>query len=198
MVNRMSKSNLDNMIIGCSFSPEMFRQEKEALDALKLVVNEFHIKDIRLGIRWNRAVDSAGKAHVGYYRRFIDYCIREKANICLNVGPIKTFRWPEQHVPQFVTENIENIAPKSGIISLQDEIAQEALDYLNDLLEILKREYGKNKKTFSAIQPENEPFVKFGTYRWTMSDEYLKNVLKLIRGYFPEPDILLNSGEYGM
>jgi hypothetical protein len=215
---RKYKEHLENLIIGCSFSPEhieyLLEQVKNqnakvkntsqksqfTLDCLKAVVEEFNIRDLRLGIRWN-SVDlpagrQAGKSiDLSYYKPFLDYCFEKKVNITLNVGPIKIFRWPEQYVPEYILQKIE--LPKKGSqIIPESELAKDAKAYLEKLYQVLKSTYTeKQLAQIKIIQIENEPFHRFGEYEWRMSEEYMTALYNLTLKYFPHVSFLINSSE---
>ncbi len=201
------KKKLEKVRIGTSFSPELVEQmyerenkrylktPHEALQILDILVKQLLITDIRLGIRWNRAVDKKGNADLSYYKPFLDYCIKNKVRICLNVGPIKTFGWPEEHIPQIVLENTP-LPAKGAVIMPEDYIAQKAYEYLGSLLSALTAMYSKKElSSFVILQPENEPFFPFGSQKWRMSEAYLLEIIKRIYHFFPETSILLNSAE---
>lgn len=197
--------------VGCSFSPEHFNyvddiegistvvDQKKALSALGIIVGELGIKDVRLGIRWSRVVDQSDKDK-GFdpklfdseYKPYIDYCIQNNVNICLNVGPIKTFRWPEEYVPQSVL--VHGKPEKGSLIAYKSVMAQRGITYLDSLLSHITQIYSPYElQRFKIIQPDNEPFHSAGENGWTMSGEYLAQTIETIDKYFPHASILLNS-----
>lgn len=198
-----SREKLRRIKIGCSFAPELYqlggsdnpKTPEQALVALKMIVEQFGLRDMRLGIRWSRAVDQNGAVDLSFYQPVLDYCLKSDLPLCLNVGPIKTFRWPEQHVPDSVLRSLSSVPAKGATIYPQMEIAKAALDYLDRLLAKLEAEYGPDLTSkLKVVQPENEPFIPFGQFEWVMSEAYLEDVIALIRSYLPAQAILLNSG----
>ncbi|MBN1332004.1 hypothetical protein JW978_03915 [Candidatus Dojkabacteria bacterium] len=192
----MTKTN--RVKIGTSFSPEELESKGlsyfQSLEALKVVREEFEIKDIRLGIRWNQAVDKNGTVDLHYYKPFLDYCLNTDIKLTLNIGPIKTFRWPESHVPAVVLKKLEKIPPNNTEIDLEDDMAAVAIHFSEELLNKLQSRYSAEELGHIVmIQPENEAFNAFGLKKWTMSEEYIQKMIETIWEFFPGKEILLSS-----
>lgn len=205
-----NSDKLSHIKFGASFSPEVFfgsyspgnnsnmefseyeAREKLMLDSLDMTINEFGIKDLRLGIRWNQAVDS-DNISLDFYRPVLEKCMKEGVDITLNCGPIKTFRWPEEHVPQQIMEDFA-MPPHSGVVSVEDELAKHATGYLENLFFAIDNEFGHDAlKNIKTIQPENEGYQPFGEKRWTVSDEYYTELIGMIHEFFPDASVLINS-----
>lgn len=196
----VNKDKLSNLRLGCSFAPEQFGLSLEkvdedkkngkldnALDALRFAVKDLGIKKVRLGIRWNNSVNENGELDFRLYEPFLDYCIKNNVDICLNTG-IKVFRWPENHIPNGL------IAKKHTTVYLQSDLAKKSLDHTNDLFNFLNQKYGDESiAKIVTIQPENEPFDEFGKNDLKMDPYYLKNFINLSLSYFPNSNILINS-----
>jgi hypothetical protein len=184
---------LSGLEIGASFAPEQWTTkndvEPEAMRTLDYAVNELGMRRLRLGVRWNRAVDGDGRPTLDAYAPYIDRCLALGAELCLNVGPIRTFRWPEEHVPDEVEASITLPAVGASIRS-RDPLAEAALSYLDGLLALLRREYGAS---ITTIQVENEPFYPLGAHRWLMSEQYLVQAGLRADEVFPESQLLLTS-----
>lgn len=197
---------IKNLRIGCSFSPEHLEwiyyeekkefNEKKGLDILSFIINNLGIKDIRLGIRWNKSLNTKNQVDLAYYKKYLDILFENNINICLNIGPIKTFRWPEQHVPDFLFENTKK--PKKGEVVKSDSyLAEKAYGFARNLFKELQKIYSKEQlDKIKIVQLENEPFIKFGEYEWLMDEEYLKNLSKLTLAYLPHVTFLVNSSEH--
>lgn len=202
---RNHKKLLKKIRIGTSFSPEhveeLFTQDGKGvsqemvMNVLRYAVEVLHMKEIRLGMRWNM-VDNGKRVDISYYKPFLEYCFKNKVNICLNVGPIKTFRWPEQYVPKYILSEKTKLPQKGGVIESDSFLAKKAYAYLEKLLRTLVSSYTPAQLYYiTSIQPENEPFHKFGVYEWIMSDEYLHALTEIILKYFPRRKIVLSSSE---
>lgn len=186
--------------IGCSFAPEEFTSTPGdggafALRALRAAVEEYRVTDIRLGLRWNRLAPD-GEAFDAYYEPFLEYCLRspDVAHLCIDLGPIKTFRWPEVHVPQSVLEELRVLPPRGAVISAQSELAQRSFEHFERGLRYLGERYdGRTRISFCF----NEAFHAFGPFGWTMSDEYVAELVSLVResGHFPNAGFVINSSE---
>lgn len=190
-----NKALFKNVKIGCSFSPEHAEwliakikiKKITPLDLLKYIVEVLKIKHIRFGIRWNKIVKN-GKFSFAYYKSFLDYLFLKKVKVCLNIGPIKTFRWPEDHVP------IEIPLKKGESVVKNKVLSQKAIEYTNALLTHLKATYKSSQlKLIEIIQPENEPFQKFGKNKIKIDKTYLCKITEIITSHFPRAAILLNS-----
>lgn len=191
--------------IGCSFDPDLVAQmyEREnhernlsvekVLHVLKVLIHDFGITEIRLGIKWNRVVNEKGNFDFSYYHPYLDYCLTNNINVCLNIGPIKTFGWPEEFVPQHILDKNEN---SSSIVLKNSELGKCAINYLDILLKHLQTSYSKQKlDSIKIIQPENEAFNVYGKQKFVLSDEYLIEVIKNVNSIFPDKKILISSSE---
>lgn len=196
---------LRTISIGSSFAPELIEQiywnEKKEIvsletkrSILRTMISELGIKEIRLGIRWNNAVNAQGKADLSYYKPFIDDCIAHNVSLCLNIGPIKTFGWPEEHIPKNFLPLLTQYTAKKNVIRPSDQIAKIAHFYVTGLLSRLKESYTKEQLArITTIQPENEPFNPFGKYKLTFSASYIRETIDTIHQAFPHTKILLNA-----
>ncbi len=187
--------DLSRLTLGASFAPEQWRLDAEsqhdALDALALVIGELGLRQLRLGIRWRRAVGANGVIDLTAYAPYIERCLESGATVCLNVGPIRTFRWPEEHVPDAVLDSLPRVPAKGASIGPDDPLAVAALDYLDRLLDRLRTEYGPT--AFASIQVENEPFYRFPPRDWRLSPSYLQQVARHIDAAYPDADLLVTS-----
>ena len=185
---------LDGLELGGSFAPEQWSMDNapstEVLRALDVAIADLDLRRLRLGIRWNRAVDENGRVDLSVYAPYIERCLSQGVEVCLNVGPIRTFRWPEEHVPIEVLTALESRPRVETAVRPEDPLAQAALSYLDELLVVLRREYGTS---FATIQAENEPFYPLGGHLWTMSRPYMRQVVEHIDSVFPEASILMTS-----
>ncbi len=178
---------LNDIVIGTSFSPEYCKNIgiDTPIEILKIVDRELGIKDIRLGLRWN-VVEKDKKLSLDYYDKYIRYLLKNKSKICLNIGPIKVFRWPEQHIPQELIQFSENRITKDS------KLAKDSYEYLSKLLTLFKKEYG-DRLNDVIFQFENEPFYDFGRLKMTMSNEYMVEIAKTLKEYFPNNRVMINS-----
>lgn len=193
------QNELNKIRIGCSFKPENFSDEERnsgyALKALKICVEDLGIRNIRIGIRWDHVVEKEeDEISFNFYRPYLDYCLKKKVNITLNIGPIKVINWPEVHIPAYVFQRFQR--PKSKCkIDLDNMLSTLALDYLKRFLKKLKKEY--DFKLINTIQADNEPFFNFGMDKWIFGKDYLTKTYKLINEFFPQKNILITSSGRG-
>jgi len=114
----------------------------------------------------------------------LDWQIKEaekrNAKIILVIG-MKTGRWPECHIPKWITQN-------SKLKSQNYE--NEILDFLPT---IIKRY--KDSKAIFAWQVENEPFFPFGECP-KIEKNFVKKEIELVRSLDKRPIIFGDSGEF--
>ena len=124
-----------DVTFGTSFSPEYAtsKGKQEQVDAfriLKTIHETLGIKDIRFGLRWNK-IDHGKKIDLGFYREYLEYLFAHKCKVTLNIGPIKVFRWPEEHLPSHMKEH------QTSYVTPDCELAKHSYEYLDQLLKIL-------------------------------------------------------------
>jgi hypothetical protein len=186
-----------NVTLGTSFAPEQWtgRAERrdEPLEALDWLVRDLGIRHVRLGFRWQRVEWRRGEIDLTPYQRYLDYAFRNDLQLCLNLGPIRTFRWPEEHLPSWLPRAID--IPRDGAkIRLGSPLVEVAEDYLGRLLDLLFREYGRERmQGLATIQAENEPFYKLRSHDWTLDSEYVRHSIRRLNAAFPNSRILVTS-----
>lgn len=182
--------SLNHLELGTSLSPEeLSLPESDIPKVVLFMTQDLGIKSVRLGLRWNQVEKRDGSISLSYYQPWIDALLENNCDIILNIGPIKTFRWPEEHIPDHITSTY-NLPGKYRTVYSHLSIAQEALEYLDTLLIHIYKSYGKDIKT---IQPENEPFNRFGAFAWLQDENYLHTVVERITQVLPSSHILLNT-----
>ncbi len=178
------------IVWGTSFSPEysQYLGDSNPIETLKLINKELGIQDFRLGLRWN-TVEKNGSVSLEYYEKYIEYLLTNNCNVCLNVGPIKVMRWPEEHIPEYIE------VKKRAVVKKDSELAKYAIEYFNKLLELIDRKYGQQINSTSKIsfQIENECFNRFGHKQLLMSDEYLVEIANILHKYFPKNKLMMDS-----
>lgn len=179
--------------IGCSIKPEHFTadeyERKLNIQTAKFAVEELGMREVRIGIRWNRVQLSAAHFSLDYYRELLDYCFANRLPVCLNVGPIKSIGWPEEHVPQFISAR----PPVKAVIDSTTELAKLGADYLHILITLLRQEYGPELETTTTLQADNEPFFRFGEQRWTFTSRYVSDTILNLHTNFPYHKLLISS-----
>lgn len=203
---------LQKLEFGCSFAPEEFLTEedyaaeditqslgyKNAFRSLAWITDleGLNMKHVRLGTRWNMTVGANGNFNFGFYKPFFDLCLKNDVKVCLNIGPIKQFRWPETHIAENVLSSVD-IPPEGSTITPEMDLVTQGLDYVEALFSYLKTEYAPwALANIEVIQPENEPYTDFGKRRWKMDQAYIWLLAQKINEHFPQASILLNSAGY--
>lgn len=189
------QKELSNITIGCTFIPEYLEYKgfspEEIIETLEILVDKYLIKDIRLGIRWNKVVDGNGYFSIDFYRPILQYCFDHQVHVCLNIGPVKSFGWPEEHIPEPLKSKISG-----DEVDLGSPLAMDAVDYANKLLRLIKYSFKPEDLLYlEIIQPENEGYNRFGELKLKMCDDYIIELVRLIENNFPGRKILMNSAE---
>lgn len=188
----MTESN-DKLIYATSFSPEYCTELdiKQPMKVLDFILDDLCIRDIRLGLRWSRVVNRQDKLNLKGYAPYLDRVLKSpNSKLTLNVGPIKTFRWPEVFIPDSV--DVKGLLNRENIIIGNSDIAKHSIDYFEKLLILLKQNYGKQLDNIT-FQVENESFNRFGTHKLKMDEKYLVKILKILKGSFPKSSLMVNS-----
>ncbi len=163
-----------------------------ALKELKIIVGTLGIKNIRIGIRWENAIDKNGKLDFSFYEPLFRYCFDKQVKLCLNIG-LKTCGYPEISVQNHLLDKQGNPLD-GGVVKLGSPIVPISFDYSHQLLSYLSSNFSEDKLALiETVQPENEPFVSYGNKGWTMDPEYLKEFAKLCSSYLPKAKILVND-----
>jgi len=206
--NRYQKE-ISQISIGCSFNPEHWIFYKDAdspyainndkhqgeivLKVAKFIVEDLKIKNIRLSIRWSEVYKN-GEIDLTYYKDLFNYILSQDVKITLNVGPIKTMRWPEETVPEDILLQLKSRPDKEVFITAESELGQISLSYVHALLQKLKSEFTNEQlEKIETFQTNNEAFNKFGHFGWTMSDEFEMKVVEIVNQEFPNKRFLFNS-----
>jgi len=134
------EQQLRQVSFGCSFSPEYWEEVSEGTDPREIipVLNNLSINHVRFGIRWNQVERKRGEVDLSYYGPILHSFIANGISVTLNIGPIKSFRWPEEYPPDYLVSS-GNIPQKGARVTSESVLSQEAQDYTNRLCEELKR-----------------------------------------------------------
>jgi hypothetical protein len=184
--------------LGGSFAPEQWYNVRDGANAwplgLDAALNELNIRQMRLGIRWSRVHRQGSDPDLRAYRRLLDRCLSAGIDICLNPGAIKTFRWPEEHVPDSVLKSLDKVPGTKVAITPDMPLAQAAYEHLDRLMDTLRREYSaKDLAPVRMVQVENEPFYALGKHQWLMSPAYLHGVADRLHAAFPDAEVLVTT-----
>ena len=186
---------LARLTLGGSFAPEQFgfrpEQRRESLQALQLAHKELGVKQMRLGVRWNHVERREGRLSFAAYKPTWDYALDNGLDVAANLGPIRTFRWPEDHVPNHVLEK----TPQKSYATLgpETELSKRGFDYLERLMAMLQGEYGTSLDAVSMLQLENEPFYPMGAHDWHFNRDYILRVADIMDTAWPGRQMLTTT-----
>ena len=187
---------LSRLTLGATFAPEQFGGDRagrqEAREALAVSHEELGIRQVRLGLRWARTERRDGNVDLNYYRPTWDYCLSHDVDVCANLGPIRVFRWPEDHVPKHVLESLK--PPRNqATLGVGDPLAQRGFAHLERLAGLLQREYGASLQAVRMLQLENEPFYPMGEHDWQMDQAYMRELADRTDALLPGREILVTT-----
>lgn len=186
---------LARLTLGGSFAPEQFgsrpEQRREAMEALQLAHKELGVKQMRLGVRWDRVERPDGELSFAAYKSTWDYALGNGLDVAANLGPIRVFRWPEDHVPKHVLEK----TPQKSYATLtpETELSKRGFDYLERLMAMMQRDYGMSLSAVSMLQLENEPFYPMGAHDWQFNSDYILRVAEIMDAAWPGREILTTT-----
>ncbi len=188
----------DNVTLGTSFAPEQWTEDDlraaEGPRALEFAVKELGLRVVRLGLRWDRTEESPDATDLSFYRPYLDYCISEGLDVCLNVGPVRVFRWPEDHVPDHVFERTGGVPRPGTRIEVDSDLGAAAFEHLDRLIDRLKTEYSADDLSrVRMLQAENEPFFGVGPRKLTLSPAFVARVIETLDRELPGRRLLVTS-----
>ncbi|NJK70743.1 MAG: hypothetical protein HC932_00515 [Thermales bacterium] len=185
-------SSVSQAKIGATFVPEYFDNQETNMLILRTIVEDFGMQYIRIGIRWDRTQPNKSLPTLEYYRQYLDYLYSKSVNITFSLGPIKSPRWPEYFIPKWILDTCK--CPAHGCtINTKEDLSQFAFDYLDSIVNLLKKEIPKTQLNKHIFEIENECYNPFGKYQWIFSDGYLNICYRTIRKKFSNNLISFSS-----
>ena len=147
------------------------------------ILDDLKAKNLKIITHWDLIEPKENE----YFFEDLDWQIKEaeekNAKLILVIG-MKTGRWPECHIPEWVKFQIPN--------SKFQNYEKFLLDYLKTVIERYK-----NSKAIWAWQLENEPFFPFGECPKIKKD-LVKKEIELVRSLDSRPIIFTDSGEFSL
>lgn len=190
-------TNLPNVRLGCSFSPEQLNYLKintTPQEFVKFLREDLGMQDVRLSIRSNEIpLNAKGEFDFKNYDNYIQEFIKQGFRICWNIDGFKVSRYPEHHFDPKIPPNI--IPPPNTEVKLNDPLAKWILDYNKKLYAALDTKYGINAriKKGDSIQGINEPFTCAGERKLKASPSFLRANILALHEVFPEAKLIINS-----
>ena len=144
------------------------------------LLDDLNFKNIKIITHWDLIEPEKGKFNF----QDLDWQIKEaekrNVKIILVIG-MKTGRWPECHIPNWITQS-------SKLKSQNYE--NEVLNFLTTIIERYK-----DSKAIFAWQVENEPFLPFGECP-KIEKDFVKREINLVKSLDKRPIIFADSGEF--
>jgi len=187
--------NQNNILIGCTFTPEKYPDQSTVLEGFRFVLDEMNLRNIRFALRWNKMLMDDGTLSLGYYQPFFDIMNEyDDIVLCLNLGPIKTTDWPEMHVPRSIMDSLKSIPRWPRELPASHEITKVAGDYLHRICRLLQKQLPEHIiNSIKILQLNNEGYNPFGEDRIVMSIDSELYFESIASTYFPGRAILFNS-----
>jgi hypothetical protein len=187
---------LGRLRLAGSFAPEQWSASgppsPEVMAAFDIAVRELGLREMRLGVRWGR-VDDGRNLDLTPYTPLLDYCFENAVEVCLNVGPVRAFRWPEEHLPAWILADPTSLPADSTFIGTNEPLALRGADYIDRLLGVMRDDYGSILDKLASIQIENEPYYPLGAHHWQMSQPYMELIAEHVLAAMPETTLLVTS-----
>jgi hypothetical protein len=169
-------------------TPEGRQTLREDKLLIKTIVEKLGIKNIRVGIKLENVIDDEGKFNFDYYKWLFDYLAEQDAKITVTLG-IKNTGYPEVFLPRDFMEKHHLTLPQGQTITLNDDIAKQSLEWCEQIC-IALQSYSKQ---VVGLQPNNEPFARFGPDQITIGNDFIVALAKLMVSYFPEAEVIVND-----
>lgn len=165
----------------------------DPLEVLRDLIHKVGITDFRIGIRWSDTQREHDTINLTNTLPLIQYALEQGCKLTICLGPIKSPRWPEEHIPDWVLNSINKSPMAFGRLKLSHDIVPFAQNYLRTLLDTLLPQIDSRYLSRITWQLENEGQNPFGGKKWIMSDEYLESVYRILAEYIPHSRVLINS-----
>ncbi len=154
--------------------------------SLKETLNEIiklKLSPVRIGLKWNKIEIEPTRYDWSIYDYIINFFYTKKTPIILAIG-MKSPRWPEFYV------NREKFKSNRSVFEFEDD---EFYERLFKFIEKGIRRYRKFKN-IKYLQIENEPLLKSGPNRETLTYNLLNKEVLLARSVSDIPILLTDQG----
>lgn len=182
--------------LGCTFTPEKYPDQDSVQDGFSFVLKKMKMKYIRFPLRWNQIQQPDGILSLERYKSYFETVSihSPQANICLNIGPLKTADWPEVHAPDKIIDKHQPLPHWPTELQKNHPLIQESAEYLHQLCRLLRNEMPqKSLDAIDCFQLNNEGFNPFGHHNIVMSVETELFFESIVHAYFPGRQTLFNS-----
>ncbi len=144
------------------------------------ILDDLKVKNIKLISHWDLIEPKKDKFNFDDLDWQIKEAEKRGVKVILVLGA-KTGRWPECHLPQWLTQKLKG---KS------ENYEEEILNFIKVIVERYK-----NSRSIWAWQIENEPFFPFGKCP-KIKKSTVKKEFELVKALDSRPTIFVDSGEY--
>jgi hypothetical protein len=173
----------------------------QAMNDVKDLYENEKMRSFRIELQWRNIVDENGKFNFGMERKLLNYLLnQDDTEVTLNLPDIKTFRWPEQNVPDENVVYLKEVQVKGGVVHTDDKIAKLAVEAESAALKDLQDNYtDKQLLHIKTIQFNNESKKLFGDNAVTIGDDVnIKSVKNVMENFpkFANVQFLFNSAGY--
>ncbi|NTW46128.1 MAG: cellulase family glycosylhydrolase [Candidatus Moranbacteria bacterium] len=171
----------EDVSLGVTFSQRYARDLGVDWKAAYLaVLDDLGVRKLRLQVYWDIAEPSEGEYDFSDTDWMLDEAAKRGVEVILVVGQREP-RWPECHIPAWVSENGADAVREARLT-----------DFIGETV----RRY-RDRPEIRMWQVENEPFVKFFGTCPVFSREYFDREIAYVRSLDPSRPILVtDSGEF--
>lgn len=172
------------MQIGTTF--DIDEAQSHNIEPLKMLddIRSLGIAPIRIGIKWNKVEKEKGKYRWDSYDEVFKFLDKHRIPSILAIG-MKVPRWPEFHLPDWIVDEKK----EKGIYGFRINFKDNLYRFIQKCIERYTR--------FSQvkwIQVENEPFLKAGPKKLSISKGLLNEELDLVSSLTRLPIMLTAQG----
>ncbi|MCH7604433.1 beta-galactosidase [Patescibacteria group bacterium] len=143
------------------------------------ILDDLGAQRLKIAVHWDTIEPEQDQFRFDDIDWQIQEAERRSAQILLVIG-MKTPRWPECHIPEW----------------LRGMEKKEQQQQILEMLETVVSRY-KNSDAIWGWQVENEPFLEFGVCPWMIDEEFLRREVTLVKALDEtRPVVISGSGEW--
>lgn len=144
------------------------------------MLDELHVKQIRLPVYWDDVAPRAGQFQWNDYDWMLEEAAKRDVKVIVAIGG-RLPRWPECHIPAWV----------------QDQTRDQRLDAESDYLRTAVSHF-QAAPNISAWQVQNEFYVTWFGHCTAGDEQILDQQVALVRSLDQRPIVLTDSGEFSL
>ena len=157
------KAQAENIAWGVNFSPKQASDlGLNPKEAYIKILDDLKADHIKLAVHWDYIEKEKDSFNMTDFDFYMDEAQKRGVKVILAIG-MKTPRWPEYHLPNWI-EELSKEGQQKEILEMLTFVTNRYKDYSNLI----------------AWQVENEPFFNYGNGPWKDND-FFKKEIELVR-----------------